>query len=93
MKVFLISYDLKKPVQNYTGLYKILQDSLKWWHYLESTWLLAANDNETPKSIYEKFEKLLDKENDYVLIIEVKRNYWGWLPKEAWDWISENINS
>jgi hypothetical protein len=84
MKVLLISYDLKRPPLEYTKLYDIIKESKKWWHYLDSTWLVWTN--ETPSSLFGKMEKLVDK-NDRLLIIEVKKNYYGWLQKEAWDWM------
>ena len=89
MSVFLVSYDLKRPKQNYTRLYEELQKSQAWWHFLESTWLIETN--EAVNTLYNRLARKIDA-NGFILVIEVKRNYQGWLPKEAWDWMGQRIN-
>lgn len=89
MKVLLVSYDLRQPSREYSKLYEILKNSPKWWHYLESTWLILTND--TPKQLFDKLNAALDSD-DHILILEItKRNYWGVLAKDAWQWIEENV--
>ena len=89
MKVYSITYDLKKPGQDYSGLYNAIKSYAGWWHYLESTWMVATDD--TPNQIWERIRSHVDK-NDSVLIIEVKDNMSGWLPRKAWDWLHKNID-
>lgn len=90
MKAYTINYDLKAPNRNYEELYEEIKRSptFKWWHYLESTWIIMTN--ETPNQIWNRLAKHVDK-NDYLLIIEVIDNVQGWLPKDAWDWIHTNL--
>lgn len=88
MKVLLVSYDLKKPNRDYIGLYEALKKASGWWHYLESCWLLKTDLS--PDEWSNKLGPHID-DNDFLLIIEVTKNYQGWLPKEAWDWINNNI--
>ena len=87
-KVYIISYDLNKPGQDYQDLYKRLKDYSSWWHYLDSTWLVYTSSS--PDEIYKNLKPTLDK-NDYILIIEVKKNYQGFLPEKAWNWINKYI--
>lgn len=87
-KAYAINYDLKKPGRDYSGLFSAIKNCGKWWHYLDSTWLVISN--ESPNQIWKRLEPYADK-NDYLLIIEVRDNVQGWLPKEAWDWIHENV--
>ena len=88
MKVYSITYDLKKPGRNYSGLYDAIKSYNHWWHYLGSTWMVATDS--TPEQIWEVIRPHIDR-NDSVLIIEVKNNKSGWLPKEAWNWLNDNI--
>ncbi|MCX8819277.1 hypothetical protein [Vibrio parahaemolyticus] len=88
MKAYSITYDLKSPNRNYSGLYDAIKATGKWWHYLESTWLVVTD--ETPQQIWTRLQPSVDND-DNLLIIEVKNNAQGWLPKEAWDWINVNI--
>ncbi len=85
--LYSVTYDLKQPGRDYSGLYKELKKTNKWWHYLESTWLLYTS--ETPIDIWKRLCDHIDK-NDYILIIEVRDNMQGWLPKEAWNWLHEH---
>ena len=88
MTAFSINYDLKKPGRDYSGLYAEIKRSGKWWHYLDSTWIVITA--ETAKQIWNRLEKHVDK-NDSMLIIEVRDNVQGWLPEDAWKWIHANV--
>jgi hypothetical protein len=86
-KAYCISYDLKTSNRNYADLFDALKKSPKWWHFLESTWLIQTA--ETPNQIWERLAPHIDRK-DFLLIIEVKDNVQGWLPKDAWNWIHSN---
>ena len=49
MTLYTISYDLKKPDRDYSGLYEAIKSFESWWHYLESTWIIKTE--KTPKEI------------------------------------------
>lgn len=42
MALYIISYDLREPDRDYTGLYDALKGFSNWWHYLESTWIIKT---------------------------------------------------
>lgn len=56
----------------------------EWWHYLESCWLL--NSSLDADVISDRLRSKIDS-NDRLLVINVGRNYAGWLPQDAWAWI------
>jgi hypothetical protein len=87
-KVYSITYDLKTPGRDYDSLFAELKKSSKWWHYLESTWLIATE--ETPAKVYERLVSKISNK-DRLLIIEVRNHAQGWLPKDAWVWINQNV--
>lgn len=87
-KVYLVSYDLNSPGQNYTSLRDELKKSTDWWHYLDSTWLIYTW--ESANQVWNRIHSEIDK-NDRVLIIEVKNNMQGWLTQDAWDWIHKYV--
>ena len=90
--LLVINYDLKQPDKDYNVLYdtiKTLGD--KWWHYLESTWLVHTN-----LSLQECSDRLKNAidEDDFLFVVDITGNqaYQGWLPSKAWTWIRENNN-
>lgn len=89
MPVYLVTYDLKRPQQNYQGLYEVLKKADSWWHYLESTWLIKTS--ETVDAWQTRLRSTLD-DNDLFMIMDLKpARYSGWLPQPAWDWIRTNL--
>ena len=88
MRAFSINYDLKVPGRDYSRLYDEIKRSSKWWHYLDSTWIVITN--ESAQQIWNRLAKHIDK-NDYILIVEILDNVQGWLPKDAWKWIRANV--
>lgn len=83
--IYAINYDLKRPGQNYEALLEAIKNCGAWWHYLGSTWLVDTGMN--AKGIWDRLAPHVDK-NDYVLVIGITRDYQGWLPKEAWEWLN-----
>lgn len=86
-KAYAINYDLRAPGRDYSGLYEAIKKYTNL-HPVESTWLVVTN--ESASDIWNRISKHLDK-NDLALIIDVRKNYYGVLPKEAWDWIERNV--
>ena len=89
-KLFAICYDLKSPLKNYGPFFEAIKKSQKWWHYLDKTWLVYTN--ETPEQMAEKLRPHIN-DNDFFLVIEVRKNSNGWLPKDAWSWINEHAQN
>lgn len=89
MPAVLISYDLHQPGQKYQELFQAIKDIGPWWHYLESTWLVATTS--TPSAVWDAISGPLDS-NDTVLILNITGdNYQGMLPEEAWSWIRKYV--
>lgn len=86
--LYVVSYDLRKPGKDYKGLWDELKNSPRWWHYLESTWLIATSENAT--QVHKRLRSHLDT-GDNILIIQAGNNIQGWLPEEAWKWIKREL--
>jgi hypothetical protein len=81
----MVNYDLKGPVGGYNQFFLVLQNEGPWWHFMTSTWLI--NTQSTPKQLAEKLTPLI-QQGDWLLVSHLSTEYWGWLPKDAWDWIA-----
>lgn len=66
-------------------LYEAIKACGAWWHYLGSTWLVDTTLD--ANGIWNTLSPHVDK-NDSVLVIGVTRDYSGWLPQDAWEWMN-----
>lgn len=84
--IILVSYDLRKPGRDYSGLYAILKNQISADRIkpLESVWLFKTS--KSPSEVSKIIRSEID-ENDGLLVIEVTRNYDGWLNNQYWDWL------
>lgn len=87
--IYSINYDLKRPGQNYSEVHDAIKSCGNWRHFLESCWLVDTNL--TAKGIWDILSPYADK-SDYFLIVGIRRDYSGFLPQEAWDWINSRTN-
>jgi len=84
MAVYSVTYDLRKEGQDYKGLIEKLE-SMTSHKYQQSAWIVKSSL--TAQGIYELLKPFIDT-NDWVLVIEVKNNKYGWLPKTSWETIN-----
>ena len=84
--VYMISYDLNKPGQNYEDLYQKIKDASTgvWCHPMDSTWLIQSTVS--AESVYNTIKPAIDA-SDSILIAQITQNYFGVLPKDLWEYI------
>lgn len=85
---YIVTYDLKQPVEKYAPFFEELRRSYRWSHYIENTWIVLRFD-----ALVELAPKLrpLIFQSDRLLIMPAKGPAEGWLPQGAWQWIRENV--
>jgi hypothetical protein len=86
--IYSISYDLRQPGQDYSGLHAAIRSCGDCWHYLGSTWLVDTPL--TASLIAAKLRPFLDS-TDRLLVIRVTGDSDGWLTPDAWRWINERL--
>ncbi|MBI1376091.1 MAG: hypothetical protein GC157_01190 [Frankiales bacterium] len=84
----MVSYDLQRPGQNYSGLIEAIKGLGAYRHCLQSTWLVATAHS--PAAVWDSLAGHVDK-NDRVLVMTVGGTAAGWLNKADWDWINTHI--
>lgn len=82
--MLLITHDRNRVDQDYSGVHKEVKKASKWWHHLESTWIVRSDL--TPTQWADRLKQHLD-DTDHLLVIEIAENYDGWLPERAWNWL------
>jgi len=90
MRTLLVGYDLNRPGQNYTGLYKALKAVPLWWHHLDSTWLLRTE--ETAVQLRDRLRAHIDV-GDELLVIDVSSRAaaWNGFSERGGQWIKNNL--
>jgi len=82
--VYLISYDLYRPAQDYEGLISDIKSIGPWAKMLKSAWLVDSKL--TASQIYDHVVKHLDK-NDRIMVNEFTSNHRGYLNQDIVDWL------
>lgn len=84
----MISYDLNSPTNNR----KDVEDSIKslgsWCKYVSTTFIISTYRNSD--EVQAIATKKLDS-NDSMIICKVQKPIKGWLTKDQWDWMNQNI--
>ena len=90
MNTLLIGYDLNRSGQDYDELIDALKSYPRWWHYLDSTWLIKTELSAT--AVRNTLGKLIDA-NDELLVVNVSNDPWaskGFNAKGT-DWLRNNL--
>lgn len=88
--VYLITYDLNEPGQNYDKIIQAIKDvSVCSYSYWKSSYLIKSH-LKTANEVFSKIKPYLDV-NDRAFVAEVNNNKQGWLTKEQWDFINNSI--
>ena len=89
-KTFLVTYDLKRPGQNYSDLYDAIKSEGDWQHPLESIWAVKTGTSVSARTLYKRLRSYID-EKDSLFIVEITdQDRQGWLDKPFWTWLKEN---
>lgn len=86
--VYMITYDLNSTGQRYNELISAIKKASNgcWCTYWKSSYLIQSPLS--PSQIADRLKPYLDS-NDRLIVIEVKRNYEGWLTDDEWSYIKD----
>ncbi len=88
MSIYLITYDLHTPGQNYTELYDAIK-KYDWQHPLDSVWFVAVSQTITSEILYKNLKQLIGKD-DHLFITKVDgADRQGWMQGEFVHWLME----
>lgn len=89
MKVYLISYDLLKPEQDYEGLISAIEELDSAIRIQKSVWLIDTNLDE--KEIFRRLYRYIDS-NDRIFIcpLEFKNVIGNFTEKDIKEWFAKH---
>lgn len=92
-KVYIITYDLNKPGQNYDDVINAIKKASdgNWYSYWKSSYIIRSN-YQTANEVFAVIKPYIDA-NDRIIVCEIVNNNQGWLPKEAWSKINSLFNN
>lgn len=87
----MITYDLNDPGQKYEDVIKAIKGASDgiWCSYWKSAYLIRS-DKQTADEVSNAITPYLDS-NDRLIVIEVINNKQGWLDKDQWKYIEQQI--
>jgi hypothetical protein len=90
MAVYIVAYRINAAATD-SGqtLEAIKKLGIGWMHYIPNSVLLYSNDS--AETIGKNIFKLMTKD-DYVIVIRITKDYYGWLPQRAWDWLNKDVS-
>ena len=88
LRMLMVAYDFgtPNPLENPLKLKAILESSEGYLHYLARVWRVVTG--RPMGELTDQLAPLLGATGGRLMIFEVKPNYNGWLPKDAWAWVS-----
>ncbi|BCK62648.1 hypothetical protein KAM338_42920 [Aeromonas caviae] len=87
MAVLLVTYDLNKPGKDYNDLLKTIK-SYAWARLSESSY--AIKTDQSPQQVFDKLKPFLDQ-NDNLYVINLKKPYAGFGPKDVNEWLDNSL--
>lgn len=84
--VLLVAYDIYDPNRDLTLLHNAIKSTGNWWHHLGNVWIVDTVHS--PQTMHTWIAPYLMKE-DNCLVVRLQKQYYGWLPKEAWEWLNQ----
>jgi hypothetical protein len=86
VSILLITHALNNQQKNYAPFFEAIKTNCDfWWHYFDATWIVATSHtaNSFAQLLYPHIET-----NDRLVVVRITRDYQGWMPQEAWDWLN-----
>lgn len=74
MDIHLITYDLRRPGQDYTNLIRAIRSYEQWINVCESCW--AVKTTATDSEILDNLLQYIDA-NDKILVVTMSRQKWA----------------
>lgn len=83
--VFLVSYRLYRPGQDYPDLYDAIKKiSGTYWHHTTSAWLVESQL--TARQIFERLSPYIDAGDD-LIVFRLQGEWWGKLADSDGAWL------
>ena len=91
MNLLLVTFSLRNREKDYEPFFVALRgNALQWWHFIEQT--CVAYTAYSPDNYAKKLFPFILKTDSLLVVKITPHDFQGWLPKEAWDWLTSTSN-
>ena len=93
--VYIISYELRTPDKDYTGLYSFLEKEMgdSAVHVLRDTWWIELNDVEPNLAqLCDRIRSFMGEKDVFFIMDITNQHTNGWLASSSWKWLQERSN-
>jgi hypothetical protein len=90
MSVYIISYDLLTPGQDYKKLFNALETYPAYWHILESTWIIKSS--QSSRDICDDLAKHIDTNDRLVVLKLSSEGAWIGLSDKGTEWLKNVLS-
>lgn len=89
--IYQLSYELKTPDKDYTGLYLFLEKEMGGVsiHVLRDTWWIKYDEEQDINSLCDKIKEQMGENDVFYLAVLSANDINGWLPSSNWKWLKE----
>ena len=88
MNVYLVTYDLNSPGQNYNDVVSEIKKCPGWAKLSESSFAVSTPDSAS--DLLNKVRRVADS-NDTIYVISLRNPHSGFGPPKVNDWLKENL--
>lgn len=74
MRALIVTYDLKRPGQNYVDLFKALQSFSAYAHYQQSAWIVVSD--RTSVEVRDYLMRFIDKNDKLFVTVSTGEAAW-----------------
>ena len=89
MGIFIVTYDLNRPGQNYSELFEAINGIGSWWHCVDSTWIVKSNLSAV--QVRDRLSSRIDA-NDRLLVAALSGEAaWIGFDNDCSSWLKNNL--
>lgn len=89
MATHLITYDLRSPGRDYEPVYDHIKSLGKWWHNIDSTWIVVSNLSDV--QIRDGLSAVVDGNDKVVVLTLAGSGAWRGLTTSGSTWLKDNL--
>jgi hypothetical protein len=91
VNLLLVTFALRNKLRDYDDFFVALRGNCdQWWHFIENTYVVTTVHD--PDALTNRLAMHIEPTDSFI-VLPVKRPLNGWLPPQAWEWLTEQLSA